>query len=59
MTDIDWSTYRKCKTCGAETGEACTARTGKLGSRRSADQLALNPHSMRQLKTHGNRWRTT
>jgi hypothetical protein len=49
----DWTRYRKCPHCHAETGEACTSLTGALGDGSTVRIDRDRPHGGRQPRTGG------
>jgi hypothetical protein len=54
MTAIDWTRWRKCPVCFAETGSACTTRTGVVVNGRVVSATitaAEKPHSTRKSRT--------
>jgi hypothetical protein len=46
---LSWADYRKCTTCGAETGDACVALYSKIINGQPAGDRALLP------RAHGHR----
>lgn len=50
---IDWSRYRKCTVCHAETGAACRSQSGRIvdGRPDGVETLLDRPHIARLLRT--------
>ena len=56
MTAVDWSRWRKCMYCFAETGSPCTTKTGTEvvgGKVRHVTVTKTQPHRGRKLRTGG------
>lgn len=49
----DWTRWRKCPVCYAETGQPCMDLTGMRASGKLADQPAARPHGSRKPRTGG------
>lgn len=47
----NWSHWRKCPTCGAETGESCTDFIGVFGNGDQLRSTMAKPHHDRQRST--------
>lgn len=53
---VDWSRWRKCDVCGAETGVECMSLTGVVADGRETTATYVvndRPHSRRKPRTGG------
>lgn len=49
---VDWDVYRACTTCGAQTGEPCRARSGRVEGGRpdGAAEVLTHAHAAREVR---------
>lgn len=50
VAGVDWDAYRKCKGCGAITGQACRSLSGEVVDGEPVEVAVTVPHVKRQLR---------
>ena len=53
MAEVDWNAWRHCQVCGAERGQPCVSRSGKVvdGRPDNARTELARPHLARKERT--------